>query len=92
MVTDNEAELASGFTPKNTTKINKWAVDNYQQWQEWRNTQHPQDSIPSCSELLTSGDIEMLNKWLARYSVETCGETGRQYPPATIHSLLCGLQ
>ena len=28
---DNEAEeLASGFTPKNTTKINKWAVDNYQ--------------------------------------------------------------
>ena len=93
ILTDEEAEeLSAGYTPNNTEKANKWAVENYEEWQKWRNEQRPQDQGPSCTELLLSGDANFLNRWLLRYAVETRGEKGLVYPPATIHNLLCGLQ
>ena len=74
IVTDEEAEkLSAGYTPKNTEKTNKWAIDNYVEWRKWRNENCPQDPAPSCIELLSSGDTRLLNKWLSRYAVETRG-------------------
>ena len=93
ILTDDEAEkLSAGYTPKSTEKANKWAVDNFEEWRKWRNKHRPHDPAPPSTELLSSGDAPLLNKWLSRYVVETRGEKGRAYPPATIHNLLCGLQ
>ena len=88
ILTDEEAEkLAVGYTLKNTEKANKWAVDNFEEWRKWRNEHRPQDPVPSCTELLSSGDAHFLNKWLSRYTVETRGKKGCAYPPATIHTV-----
>ena len=93
ILTDDEAEkLSTGYTPKSTEQANKWAVDNFEEWRKWRNEHRPQDPAPPSTELLSSGDAPLLNKWFSRYAVETRGEKGRVYPPATIHNLLCGLQ
>ncbi len=93
ILTNDEAEkLSAGYTPKSTEKANKWTVDNFEEWQKWCNEHRPQDPAPPSIELLSSGDAPLLNKWLSCYAVETRGEKGRVYPPATIHNLLCGLQ
>ncbi len=36
--------------------------------------------------------MQLQNKWLSRYALETRGEKGQINPPATVHSLLSGLQ
>ena len=46
-VGDQEAkQLAVGFTPKNTEVNTKWAVTNFQEWCEWRNSKYPDDPVP----------------------------------------------
>ena len=75
ILTDEEAEkLSAGYTPKNTEKANKWAIENFEEWRKWRNEHRPQDPAPSSTALLLSGDAHFLNKWLSRYAVETRGE------------------
>ena len=44
----------SQYTPKNTEKTDKWAIDNYTKWRKWRNENCPQDPAPSCIEPLSS--------------------------------------
>ncbi len=93
LLDDEQAEkLSAGYTPKSTVKANKWAIDNFQAWRTWRNELRPQETVQSETKLLTSGDMQLHNKWLSRHAVETRGEKGRIYPPGTVHSLLSGLQ
>ena len=75
ILTDEEAEkLSAGYTPKNTEKANKWAIETFEEWRKWRNEHRHQDPAPSSTALLLSGDAHFLNKWLSRYAVETRGE------------------
>ena len=65
------AECSKGFVPKATRDNTKWAVRNFQEWQEWRNTQtlHSDDLVPE--DLLEGRDAEGLSKWLSFYVKET---------------------
>ena len=89
-VGDQEAkQLAVGFTPKNTEVNTKWAVTNFQEWCEWRNSKYPDEPVPE--NFLEAADSDLLDKWLSRYVVETRGKKGKVYVPSTLHQLLCGL-
>ena len=77
------------MTPANTDKCTNWALSNFHAWEEARNTRYPSDKVPE--DLFTSNDTTALNLHLSRYALETRKNNGEQYPPKTIHLLLCGL-
>ena len=82
-------ELSKGYTPANTSRSTKWALNVFDQWCQARNQRYPEDTVPE--HLLTSCDPLLLNTHLARFAVEARKTTGESYPPATVHQLLCGL-
>ena len=75
--------------PLNTNKNNQWALKNYTDWSTLRSQRAPNDPVPE--DVLSSMDPGVICKWLCRYVLETRQENGKQYPPKTIYSLLCGL-
>ena len=88
--TDREMEeLSKGIVPVSTTKATKWAVSTFEQWYTARNTQDELEKVPT--DILTSTDPEVLNKYLSLFAVEARKTNGDSYPPATLHQLLCGI-
>ena len=47
------------------------------------------EAVPS--NLLSSHDAELVCKWLSRFVLETRKSDGSPYPPATLRSLVSGL-
>ena len=43
-------------------------------------------------DILKTDDAVLLAKWLSLFVIEVCKKDGTEYPPTTIHLLLCGLQ
>ena len=82
-------EATKGVLPANTKKANTWAIKNFTEWKQARDTDHPDDTVPE--KLLCLSDTETVCKWLCRYIMETRQENGQPYPPKSLYSLLCGL-
>ena len=85
---DGDLEAASrGVVPTNTLRNNRWALNNYSEWKNSRQS----SSEPVPEGLLSSRDDQLLCKWLCRFAMETRQENGKPYPPRSIYLLLCGL-
>ena len=84
-----EEELAKGLVPRNTSKSTKWALNNFEAWMKSRNLSCP--DIPVPKDLLMCSDPEILNLHLSRFVIETRKANGDDYPPSTLHQLLCGI-
>ena len=82
-------KAAKGVIPANTRANSNWAIKNFKEWASNRSTMAPNDPVPP--DLLKSHDPELLCKWLCRYVMETRRTDGTQYPPATLRSLLSGV-
>ena len=82
-------KASNGVIPVNTEYSSYWAEKNFLPWAENCNKKIPDDSVPM--DLLHSHDPELVCKHLCCFAMETRKENGELYPPATIRSLLCGL-
>ena len=76
---------AKGVVPANTAASTQWAVKNFESWARSRPSSST-DAVPS--DLLMSHDAR---KWLCRFVLETRKTDGTRYPPATLRSLVSGL-
>ena len=87
-----QIEAASvGVLSPNTDRSNKWALSAFGTWRIERNKHFGQEE--QCPEsLLADGDIEALSYWLSRFVLEVRKGDGTEYPPKSLHYLLCGLQ
>ena len=75
----------------NTDQSNTKALSTFEAWQNERNKHFgPEEQCPD--SLLTEGDIEALSYWLSRFVLEVRKGDGTEYPPKSLHYLLCGLQ
>ncbi len=64
-------------------------MTNFEAWKSSRNAIHPEDQVPE--DFLQCTDPDTINNQLSKFIVETRKTNGAQYPPATLHSLLCGV-
>ena len=65
LVSEEDAQtLAMGYKPPNTSRATKWALTNFEQWQQARNQSLPKDPVPSF--LLADQDPALLDKWVRR--------------------------
>ena len=89
--TDKEKmkELAEGIQPQNTTNATKWAVKTFEQWRTSRNSHSDLDSVPS--DLYNNENPAILCKYLSMFVVEARKKNGDNYPPSTLHQILCGI-
>ena len=83
------AQAKGGLKPRNTEICTQWAVTNFKQWAKQRSEAVPTDPVPD--DLLQCHDHERIVKYLCLYVLETRKEDGSRYPPATIRSLLSGI-
>ena len=81
-------ELVKGVVPANTAASTQWAVKNFESWVRSRPSSST-DAVPS--DLLMSHDADLVSKWLCRFVLETQKTDGTHYPPATLRSLVSGL-
>ena len=82
-------KAAKGVIPVNTRANSNWAIKNFKEWASNRLAMTPDDPVPA--DLLQSQDPDLLCKWLCRYVMETRRTDGSLYPPATLRSLLSGV-
>ena len=78
-----------GLNPVNTETSTRWAVKNFATWTNNRRKLVPND--PVHEDLLECRDHTMVCKYLCLFILETRKEDGAPYPPATLKSLLGGL-
>ena len=89
-VSSPERETAAkGVIPANTESSTQWAVRTFNAWALNRSFIHPSEAVPA--DLLESQDPELICKWLCRFLMETRKSDGSPYPPASLRSLVCGL-
>ena len=81
--------MAAKGLPKNTKRINEWALKTFYQWISAQNSSQTDDIVPD--DLLSSEDTTLVAKWLCKFVLEVRLESGSHYPPKSIYSLLCGL-
>ena len=85
LVTDTDVQEAEkGVVPNNTN----WAIQNFTDWMENRNSLCSDDPIPS--DVLSTTDPELLSKWLRISVLETRQKSGKPYPPK-LYNILCGI-
>ena len=83
-------KLAKGVVPENTQKNDHWAKRTFVDWLTARNS--CTEEVISPQDILLTRDAALLDKWLSLFTIEVRRKDGSEYPPATIHMLLCGLQ
>ena len=83
-------DFSKGAVPTNTAKNNQWALKNFHSWLQQRNMQQPEDPCPT--DVLLTKDPALLSKWLSLFVLETRKLDGSEYPPKTLHQILCGIQ
>ena len=81
--------LSKGVEVKNTNRSTQWAFKTFNSWCDARNDDRRAESVPT--DLLSSPDILKLNKYLSMFIVEARKANGENYPPATLHVILCGI-
>ena len=82
-------ELQKGYTPESTAASTKWAMNNFLDWKQSRSTT-ADTAVPD--DILSCIEPDVLSHWLRRFAAETRTQSGTQYPPATVNSLLAGVQ
>ena len=82
-------KAAKGGIPANTEASTQWAVRTFNAWALNRSFLDPSEAVPN--DLLESHDPELVCKWLCRFLLETRKSDGYFYPPATLRSLVCGV-
>ena len=87
---DQLEKLSKGGVPKNTQKNDAWAQKTFVDWMHTRNSSCSEDPCPQ--DVLLTSDAVLLDKWLSLFTIEVRRKDGSEYPPTTIHMLLCGLQ
>ena len=88
----DEEELATaqkGFVPNNTSRCNKWALNNFEAWRTSGSLDDTAHRYPK--EILLTDDKKELCSCLCKYVMETRKENGEPYPPKTVFNLLSGL-
>ena len=80
-------KAAKGVVPTNTEASTAWARNNFNAWAKNR-PRFGGQRVPA--GLLQSHDSNLVCTWLCRFVTET-RKTGSIYPPATLQSLVCGL-
>ena len=84
------SEAAKGVVPENTKKNNSWVEKTFLAWVEERNKAVPEDPVPI--DLLSCHNPTVVCKYLRYFVLEVRSSTGEKYyPPATIQSILSGL-
>lgn len=81
--------MSKEVVPVNTDKSTRWALCNFEAWKKAGNERYPSDPVPD--DLLMSTDPAILNTHHSRFVLETRKSNGENYPPETLHYLLCGL-
>ena len=90
LVSSPDREKASkGVVPAKTEANSQWAFKNFMEWSNHRNLLEPHNPVPK--NLLECHDADLVCKWLCRYLLETRKTDGSHYPPASLRSLICGL-
>ena len=85
-------EAAKGVVPLKTEQSTRWAVKNFESWAHSRSSSGVSSSVDIVpAELLRSHDSELVCKWLCCFVLETRKTDGSRYPPATLRSLVSGL-
>lgn len=74
---------SKGVVPQNTQTATQWAVKNFEDWATFRG------DVPQ--GILESRSAEDICHWLRLFVLETRKSDGSEYPPATLRSLVCGL-
>ena len=82
-------KASEGLKLGNTEANTRWAVKNFTAWAENRRSLVPDDPVPG--DLLECHDHAKVCKYLCLFVLETRKEDGGAYPPATLRSLLSGL-
>ena len=78
-----------GVVPANTQFNTQWAERNFTAWAIQQNAKASDNLVPL--DLLSSHDPVLVSKHLQRFVMETCSTNGEPYPPATLRSLLSGI-
>ena len=74
--------------PTNMAYATKWAVRNFREWMNQRNSRPnlpPTQIIPE--NVLESGSTDDINHWLSLFVVEMRNKKGQPYPPKTLYQL-----
>ena len=82
-------KLAEGLKPANTEASTQWAVNNFTKWAENQRKLASHDPAPV--DLLGCHNPATVSKYLCMFVAETWKENGEKYPPATIRTLLSGI-
>jgi len=89
VVSPEREKAAKGVVPPNTEASTQWALRNYNAWALNRSFMTANEAVPA--DLLQSHDANLVCKWLCRFVMETRKTDGSEYPPATLRSLVSGL-
>ncbi len=82
-------KATEGLKPRNTEISTRWALKNFNLWAENRAKLVPDEPVPE--DLLQCRDHAKVCKFLCLFVLETRKEDGSSYPPATLRSLLSGV-
>ena len=72
---------------ENTRRNTSWSVSVFQAWWKFRQERSSQP-LPALAAPFT----DELDSMLASFIVEARRQDGKDYPPNTLHNLMCGLQ
>ena len=78
---------ARGVVPVNTETSTQWALKNLRAWAQ-NHSARVTEPVPNISQ---SHDADLDCKWLCRFVMETRKTDGLAYPPATLRSLVSGV-
>ena len=67
----------------------QWAVRNFNAWSVERSKLSDAQAVPP--DILKSHDAELVCLWMCRFVMETRKTDGSRYPPASIRSMVSGL-
>ena len=81
-------EAAKGVIPAKTEASTQWALRTFSCWASSRSSSSSEIVPP---DLLRSHDAELVCKWLCCFVLEARKTDGSLYPPATLRSLVSGL-
>ena len=81
-------KASKGVVPEKMEASTQWAVKNFESWARNRSSSASEIVPPG---ILHSHDPELVCTWLCCFVLETRKLDGSRYPPATIRSLVSGL-
>ena len=95
---EEEKQLLENAVPKSTRSVNKWAMKIFSEWQSTRVNKKASEEPSSCTNDTSQiqdleTDVldmtaELLNFWLTKFTMEVCKDTGENYPPRTLYSIV----